>query len=329
MNLLKTTFLSLTLCAPLICAASFSQGLLAFDQGRFVEAFNLWTRSANDGHSQAQFNLAVMFEQGIGTEKNLQKAFFWYSKAANQGDIEAQASLAAMYELGRGVEKNLNDARKWYARVESNPSSISNVQSLKKMAIEKLQALPKPETHTEVKFDGGRFLFSEASDGYCLIVLQGRITYDTTLQFKQVAKQAKQLGCEKNTVLLESRGGSLTDGFELGKEMRFEGYRTIVRDSCASSCGLIFIGGVERVMYGSKARIGLHQPRSVRENESFCANQLDGNGIKELRSFLRFMIPDTAERVFDIVMKTPCDKMTWVTGAQTIDLGIATKLEKP
>jgi hypothetical protein len=28
-------------------------------------------------------------------------------------------------------------------------------------------------------------------------------------------------------------------------------------------------------------------------------------------------------------MKTPCDKMTWVTGAQTIDLGIATKLEKP
>ena len=329
MKLFKTGFLSLTLSFPLLCAANFSQGLIAFDQGKFVEAFNVWTLAANDGHSQAQFNLAIMFEQGIGTEKNLQKAFFWYSKAANQGDIEAQANLAAMYESGKGVEKNLNEARKWYARVESNPNSISNVQVLKKMAIEKLQALPKPETHTEVKFEGGRFLFSEASDGYCLIVLQGRITNDTTRQFKQVAQKAKQLGCEKNTVLLESRGGSLTDGFELGKEMRFEGYRTIVRDSCASSCGLIFMGGVERVMYGDKARIGLHQPRSVREDASFCANQLDGNGIKEFRSFLRFMIPETAETVFDIVMKTPCDKMTWVAGQKTIELGIATQFEKP
>jgi len=329
MKLLRSTLLSLALAHPLICTANFSQGLMAFDQGKFVEALDLWTRAAGDGHSQAQFNLAVMWEQGIGTEKNLSKAFFWYFKSAQQGDIEAQASLAAMLESGRGVEKNLNEARKWYARVESNPSSAPNVQSLKKLAGEKLQVLPKPETHAEVKFDGGRFLFSEASDGYCLIVLQGRITNDTTRQFKQVAKKAKQLGCEKNTVLLESRGGSLTDGFELGKEMRFEGYRTIVRDSCASSCGLIFMGGIERVMYGDKARIGLHQPRSVREDASFCANQLDGNGIKELRSFLRFMIPETAETVFDIVMKTPCDKMTWVAGQKTIELGIATKFEKP
>jgi hypothetical protein len=29
------------------------------------------------------------------------------------------------------------------------------------------------------------------------------------------------------------------------------------------------------------------------------------------------------------VMKTPCDKMTWVAGQKTIELGIATNIEKP
>ncbi len=329
MKFLKTIILPLIFGVPFLCMANFTQGSQAFDQGNYSEAFKIWTHAAEGGHSQAQFNLAVMFEQGIGIEKNLTKAFFWYSKSASQGDIDAQANVASMFESGRGVEKNLNDARKWYARVENNPSNVASSQELKQIAKEKLQTLPKPVLNTEVKFDGGRFLFSEASDGYCLIVLQGKITNDTTLKFKQVINQAKVLGCEKNSVLLESRGGSLVDGFELGKEMRFEGYRTIVRDSCASSCGLIFMGGIERVMYGSKARIGLHQPRTVRDQDSFCANQFDGNGIKELRSFLRFMIPETAETVFDIVMKTPCDKMTWVNGKKTIDLGIATKLEMP
>ena len=77
MKLLRSTLLSLALASPLICTANFTQGLMAFDQGKFGEALDLWTRAASDGHSQAQFNLAVMWEQGIGTEKNLTKAFFW------------------------------------------------------------------------------------------------------------------------------------------------------------------------------------------------------------------------------------------------------------
>lgn len=327
MKLSKITVLFFLLTTGSYCFANFSEGLAAYDLGNYQEAHRLWSQSATKGDLQSQFNLAVIYEQGLGVEKNLQKAFFWYLKAAIQGDIDAQAMVAAMFEFGNGTEKNLYEARKWYSRIARQDSKSTDSVSLIAAAKLKLMSLPQPEKNIEVKFEGGRFLFSEASDGYCLIALQGTITNDTTLKFKQVVNKAKLLGCEKNSVLLESRGGSMFDGFELGKEMRFEGYRTVVRDSCASACGLIFMGGTERVMFGNQARIGLHQPRTIREKESFCANQMDGNGIKELRSFLKFMIPETSDRVFETIMKTPCEKMTWVKGSQTIEYGIATQLD--
>ena len=41
------------------------------------------------------------------------------------------------------------------------------------------------------------------------------------------------------------------------------------------------------------------------------------------------MLPDSASKVFELVMKTSCESITWVSGKQAIDLGIATKLEEP
>jgi hypothetical protein len=192
-----------------------------------------------------------------------------------------------------------------------------------------LNQLPKPEINVEVPYEGGRFLFSEATDGYCVIALQGKITRDTTFQFVEVIKKSKQMGCENNWILLESTGGLIADGIKLGREMRFEGYKTIARDYCASSCGLIFMGGVERVLYGSKARIGLHQPSVTRLDKKSCQTEFDSAGVKEIRSFLRFMLPDSSSKILEILMNTSCESITWVSGKQAIDLGIATKLEEP
>ena len=325
-----TFFVAQILCVPtLVSASAFEQGLDAYDKGKYAEAIDLWTRLANDGHQGALFNLAVMYEQGVGVGKDLKQAANLYKKVATQGDIAAQFAIAAMYEKGMGVELNLNEARKWYGRVILNKDSSADANPLKQSAQAKLNQLPKPETNFEVPYEGGRFIFSEATDGYCVIALQGKITRDTTFQFAEVIKKSKQIGCETNWILLESTGGLIEDGIKLGREMRFEGYRTIARDYCASSCGLIFMGGVERVLYGSKARIGLHQPSVERQEKRFCQTEFDSVGVKEIRSFLRFMLPDSASKVFEIVMKTSCESITWVSGKQAIDLGIATKLEEP
>ncbi len=45
----------------------------------------------------AQYNLALSYENGKGTEKNLDKAFYWHQKAAENGYIQAQYNLAILY----------------------------------------------------------------------------------------------------------------------------------------------------------------------------------------------------------------------------------------
>jgi hypothetical protein len=62
------------------------------------------------------------------------------------------------------------------------------------------------------------------------------------------------------TVVLNSPGGSVTDALAMGRLIREKNYATEVEagKTCASSCPLVFAGGVER-RAGDKAAIGVHQ----------------------------------------------------------------------
>ncbi len=61
----------------------------------------------------AQYNLASLYYEGEGTEKNLKKAFYWYQKAAENGYIYAQFNFGCLYDK----EKNLEKAFYWYQKV--------------------------------------------------------------------------------------------------------------------------------------------------------------------------------------------------------------------
>jgi hypothetical protein len=62
------------------------------------------------------------------------------------------------------------------------------------------------------------------------------------------------------TVVLNSPGGSVTDALAMGRLIRERKFATEVEAGkyCASSCPLVFAGGVER-RAGDKAAIGVHQ----------------------------------------------------------------------
>jgi hypothetical protein len=67
------------------------------------------------------------------------------------------------------------------------------------------------------------------------------------------------------TVVLNSPGGSVTDALTMGRLIRERKFATEVEAGkyCASSCPLVFAGGIER-RAGERATIGVHQVAAIR-----------------------------------------------------------------
>lgn len=75
-------------------------GVLAVEADETDERlFQLQYKIAQGGDPNAQYYLGEMYEQGLGTEVNLEEAFKWYTKAAQQGHPYAQRKLAMRKEI--------------------------------------------------------------------------------------------------------------------------------------------------------------------------------------------------------------------------------------
>ena len=84
------------------------------------KSFELFKKSAEQGHNPAIVSLAKCYFYGRGVEQNYEKAFYWFEKAAINGDKEAQLQLISMYHKGIGVEKNYDKALYWIEQSEKN-----------------------------------------------------------------------------------------------------------------------------------------------------------------------------------------------------------------
>jgi hypothetical protein len=183
-------------------------------------------------------------------------------------------------------------------------------------------------TRQVIDYDGGRFVIAASQQRACLIALRGLITRDATFKFDAVLARTAELGCDRPWLMLESPGGALGDGIALGREVHFRQLRTITHADCASACALIFLGGSERVLVGARGRIGLHQPATTRfiGNDRHCGGSLDSNGVRDIRSYLRWVVPARADELMKLVLRTSCDAIEWIDGARALELGIATRL---
>jgi TPR repeat protein len=94
-------------------AASFRQGVFAFDRQDYVLASRIFIPLAQRGEPAAQSYLGFMFETGRGVPQNYTEAAMWYRRAAEQGDSLAQYSLGLLYDKGQGVPQDIVEASKW------------------------------------------------------------------------------------------------------------------------------------------------------------------------------------------------------------------------
>ena len=101
-------------------SGDYQKGLDAAQNGNYTAALKEWRPLAEQGHSESQFVLGLLYRNGKGVEKDFSKAIKWYLLAAENGHAKAQAKLGYMYVNGEGVNKNYVRAYMWGRLSEIN-----------------------------------------------------------------------------------------------------------------------------------------------------------------------------------------------------------------
>jgi len=96
-------------------------------------SFSSLKKSASQGNTPAQKELARRYRNGFDAPRDTGEAVKWYTLAAQNGDLESQLALGMMYKNGEGVAMNIAEARKWLAKAAANGSQFakSTLQQLK------------------------------------------------------------------------------------------------------------------------------------------------------------------------------------------------------
>jgi hypothetical protein len=157
----------------------------------------------------------------------------------------------------------------------------------------------------------------------------GRLVATGTIQpgtAKAFAAEVEKRGGYVKTVVLHSPGGSVSDALEMGRLIRARSFATEVGDGryCASSCPLVFAGGVER-QAGGKATIGVHQVTAVGPAGGSPSRGMDSvqRVTAECQRYLHEMGIDP--QVWLHAMETPRDALHVFKSDELVRLKLATE----
>ena len=104
----------------------YSKGLDYYKAEDYIEAINIWKPLAEQGHADAQYNLAVCYYNGTGVVQDYYAAVSWYRKAAEQGQANAQSRLGTCYGTGTGVAQDYYAAVSWFRKAAEQ--GLANAQ---------------------------------------------------------------------------------------------------------------------------------------------------------------------------------------------------------
>ena len=91
----------------------------------YKQAFEWYSKSANQGYAEAQNSLGVMYANGHGVAQDYVKAVYWFKKSAEQGDDAAQYNLGLRYANGEGVTKDDYMAFYWYQKSAKQGNALA------------------------------------------------------------------------------------------------------------------------------------------------------------------------------------------------------------
>lgn len=96
--------------------AEYVKGRAAIARGDYAAAGAEFEAAAKTGNREAMAALGSMFAEGLGVERDYNRALEWYLKAAEAGHVAAQSVAARMYATGTGVAKSDAQSLFWARR---------------------------------------------------------------------------------------------------------------------------------------------------------------------------------------------------------------------
>jgi TPR repeat protein len=106
--------------------------LLSGPNPDYAGAATLLRSAAEAGYPSAQYNLGVLFDNGLGLKQDAEAAARWFRAAAEQDFAQAQYNLALAYATGRGVAQSFEESAAWFQRAADKgiPSAAHNLAAL-------------------------------------------------------------------------------------------------------------------------------------------------------------------------------------------------------
>ena len=136
----------------------FQRGLNGYQRRDYGTALKEWRPLADRGDAPSQFNLGLMYIDGLGVPQDYNLAVSWFERSAQQNYAKAQLNLGAMYASGRGVKRDYIQSYKWLSlcaakgdmRCESERDLVARKLSRSQLVTAQRLAgewKPKQETH--------------------------------------------------------------------------------------------------------------------------------------------------------------------------------------
>lgn len=100
--------------------SQYNLGTLHFKNGNYTMAKFWYEKAAEKNEIESQYQLGNMYLNGIGLNKDTNKAFFWYKKAAVLNHAKAQYNIGLFYMKGVNVQEDEQEGVRWLQKAANN-----------------------------------------------------------------------------------------------------------------------------------------------------------------------------------------------------------------
>jgi len=90
-----------------------------------TKSFDYIMSFAKKGNANAQFDLALLYLNGKGIQKDARRAFKWFHKAARKNHTEAKFQMGLNFLRARGVKRNTYLAAYWFKLASKSGHKIA------------------------------------------------------------------------------------------------------------------------------------------------------------------------------------------------------------